>query len=77
MCGLCVEMRRSFLRGFHATKGAATSTELVTLTKKDQIAILTLNDPNRMNALSEEMGQEFVTKIQELKKVQYFPTPCK
>lgn len=62
-------MRRSLSRFFHATKVAKSTSELVSLTTRDQIAILTLKDPSRMNALSEEMGNQFLAKIQELKKV--------
>jgi hypothetical protein len=46
-----------------------SSHHLVTSTIKEEIGVITLCDPSRLNALTQEMGEQFVTHVEQMKKV--------
>jgi hypothetical protein len=58
------------IRSLTATShSVSTGSPLVTSVIKDQIGIITLCDPSRLNALSEDMGEQFVASVDLMKKV--------
>jgi enoyl-CoA hydratase/carnithine racemase len=70
-------LRRGFFAFHTPTSRLSTTTGngngLVVLTIQNHIATLTLNDPNRLNALSEEMGIQFQNTVNSLKQVSSLP----
>ena len=49
-----------------AAVAAAKAEPLVLLTRHDRVAVITLNDPKRLNALNADMGDEFAEVVKEL-----------
>lgn len=50
------------------TPGGLMSSELVKVTKpRPELAVVELNDPNRANAMDEEMAAQFRARVEELK----------
>lgn len=45
---------------------------LVTSEIKNGIGVITLNDPKRLNALTEQMGTQFVDTVNEMNKVRIY-----
>jgi enoyl-CoA hydratase/carnithine racemase len=51
------------------SRSISVKSHLVTSVIKEQIGIITLCDPSRLNVLTEEMGEQFVENVNLMKQV--------
>ncbi|KAF0698060.1 Aste57867_11308 [Aphanomyces stellatus] len=67
MFGVQIAIRKSAAPLFHACRGVSSAAKAsVTLEKQGDIGILRLNDPNRLNALTADMGDRVEELVQEI-----------